>query len=57
VAQIVRDPDDDHVFASALAAQANLIVSGDSDLLGLNIYQGIPIVSAAETLNRIRAEK
>lgn len=47
------DPDDDHVLACALAAQADLIVSGDSDLLNLKSYQGIPIVAAAAALERI----
>jgi len=47
---VLRDPDDDHVLACALAASADLIVSGDSRLLELKAYQGIPIVSAAEAL-------
>ncbi len=47
------DPDDDHVLACAFAAQADLIVSGDSDLLNLKSYHGIPIVAAAEALERI----
>lgn len=50
---MARDPDDDHVLACALAAQADLVVSGDSHLLDLNSYQGIPIVGAAEALERI----
>lgn len=53
--RIVRDPDDDHVLACARAAQADLIVSGDQDLLVLGSYQGIPIVAAAEALRRIEA--
>lgn len=48
-----RDPDDDHVLACALAAQADLIVSGDADLLNLKALQGIPIVTAAEALTRL----
>jgi len=47
------DPDDDHVLACALAAQANFIVSGDADLLNLKIYQNIPIVMAADALARL----
>jgi predicted nucleic acid-binding protein len=50
---VLADPDDDRVLAWALAAQADLIVSGDSDLLNLQAYQGIPIVGAAEALKRI----
>jgi len=49
----LRDPDDIAVLACALAAQADLIVSGDADLMDLKAYQGILIVSAAEALNRI----
>lgn len=57
VPQIVRDPDDDHVLACALAAQADLIITGDDDLLTLKTYQDIPIVAAAEALRKIEAEK
>jgi uncharacterized protein len=57
VPQIVRDPDDDHVLACALAASADLIVTGDKDLLTLDIYQSIPIVTAAEALRRIETQK
>jgi putative PIN family toxin of toxin-antitoxin system len=48
-----RDADDDHVLACALAAQADLIVSGDHDLLTLHEYQGIPILSTTDALGRI----
>lgn len=50
---VLADPDDDHVLACALAAQADLIVSGDPDLLNLKAYQGISIVSAVEAMKRI----
>jgi len=46
--QVSRDADDDQVLACALAAKANLIVSGDKDLLDLESFEGIRIVSAAE---------
>ena len=52
-AVVLRDPDDDHVLACALAANADLIVSGDGDLLALKEYQGISIVTAAEALKRL----
>lgn len=57
VPQIVRDPDDDHVLACALAARAELIVTGDDDLLTIKTYQDIPIVTAAEALRRVEPEK
>jgi putative PIN family toxin of toxin-antitoxin system len=52
---VPNDPDDDHVLALATAANAELIVSGDEDLLSLNRYQGIDIVTPAEALQRIAA--
>jgi putative PIN family toxin of toxin-antitoxin system len=42
-----RDPDDDHILACAAAGHADYVVSGDEDLLSLERYEGIPIVSAA----------
>jgi putative PIN family toxin of toxin-antitoxin system len=51
---VAADPDDDHVLACALAARVDLIVSGDHHLLELKLYQGIPIISAAEALQRIK---
>lgn len=40
------DPADDQVLAAALAARADLIVSGDSHLLDLAGFRDIPIVTA-----------
>lgn len=51
---IANDPDDDHVLACALAAQADLIVSGDKHLHSIGgQYQGIRIVSATEAVQMI----
>ena len=50
---ISRDPDDDRVLACAIAAGADVIVSGDQDLLVLTEFQGIPILTATQTLERI----
>jgi putative PIN family toxin of toxin-antitoxin system len=47
---ICRDPDDDAVLACALAARADLIVSGDGDLRALGLFENIPIVSTTEAL-------
>lgn len=51
----LRDPDDAAVLACALAAQAEAIVSGDDDLHALGSFQGIPVLSPAQTLQRIAA--
>lgn len=50
---VLRDPDDDAVLACALAAQADLIVSGDADLLVLKQFQGMRIVTAAQAVKSI----
>lgn len=51
--KVSRDTDDDVVLACALAARADLIVSGDDDLLVLKDFQGIPIVTAAQAVAQI----
>jgi putative PIN family toxin of toxin-antitoxin system len=43
-----RDSDDDAVIACALAANADVIVSGDDDLLSLRVVEGIRVVTAAQ---------
>jgi uncharacterized protein len=50
---ITRDPTDDQVLAAALAAQADVIVSGDAHLLDLKSFLGISIVNAAEAAARL----
>ena len=48
------DADDDQVPAAALAARAELIVSGDRrHVLPIGSYEGIAIVEAAEALRRL----
>ncbi len=54
--RVSRDADDDHVLACALAAKADLIVSGDRDLLVLNEHQGVRIVTAAQALRIIAGD-
>jgi len=51
---VSRDPDDDHVLTCASAAEAQLIVSGDRDLLELHEHQGIPILPASAALQRLQ---
>jgi putative PIN family toxin of toxin-antitoxin system len=47
---ILVDPDDDAVLACALSADAEVIVSGDSDLLDFKEHKEIRILTAAEFL-------
>lgn len=48
---VLEDADDDHVLACAVAASADLIVSGDRHLHALGgAYQGIRIVTPAEAV-------
>ncbi len=47
---VSRDPDDDLVLATALAAEAALIVSGDRDLLDLGTFRDIRILTATTAL-------
>ncbi len=51
------DPDDNLILGTAIAGQADLIVSGDkSHMLALREAQGIPIVTPREAVNRLEAE-
>lgn len=51
---IAADPDDDVVLASAVAANASAIVSGDRHLLSLASHAGIPILSPAAFLRQLQ---
>ena len=52
-AVVIADPDDDQVIAAAVAAEADIIASGDHHLLSLGTYQGIQIMRPAEMLASI----
>jgi putative PIN family toxin of toxin-antitoxin system len=52
-APVSRDPSDDEVLALAAASQADLIITGDADLLTLGSHAGIAIIDPAEALTRI----
>jgi putative PIN family toxin of toxin-antitoxin system len=54
---VVRDPADDQVLAAALAARADLIVSGDAHLLDLKSFRGIEIAAAAAAISRVGQTK
>ena len=45
-----RDPADNMFLELAVEGQADIIISGDNDLLSLNPFRGIKIITAAEFL-------
>ena len=52
----VRDPDDAWVLASAVVGGADLLVSGDQDLLVLANRAPLPILSPRDAWSRLRGE-
>jgi uncharacterized protein len=51
---ISRDVDDDKFLALAVTGEADAIISGDRDLLDLVSHEGIPILTPAQFLQRLR---
>ena len=53
---VAGDADDDHVIAAAVAARAELIVTGDRrHLLPIGRHRGIAIVTARDVVDRVEA--
>lgn len=50
---VSSDPDDDTFLECALELKAECVVGGDSDLLELTSYMGIPILTPRELLERV----
>lgn len=50
---VCRDPKDDKFLELAVNGHADLIVSGDNDLLALNPFRGIPIVQPATFIRAV----
>jgi putative PIN family toxin of toxin-antitoxin system len=48
--ELVRDPDDNRVLEAALAGQADVIVTGDADLLELGNVEEVRILTAIDFL-------
>ena len=49
------DPKDNPILATAVAGEADLLVSGDKgDMLALGQVEGIPIVTARDAVGRLR---
>ena len=53
---VCRDRDDDLVLATAVAARADVIVTGDQDLLVLGAFEGVAIVSPRQFLERLDSD-
>lgn len=50
---VCRDPKDDMFLEIAVAGDADVIVSGDNDLLVLNPFENIPIISPRDFLDML----
>jgi predicted nucleic acid-binding protein len=50
---ILADPDDDIVLATAVAGNADAIVSGDAHLLGIGEFRGMPLITRAAAVSRL----
>ena len=57
VRAVVADPDDNAVLECALAANAALVVSGDSHLLDLKQWRHIRILSPNDAVNEIEGQQ
>jgi putative PIN family toxin of toxin-antitoxin system len=54
---ICRDPDDNKFIEAALEANAQFVVSGDSDLLDLVAYESVRFVTPREFLEYMNANR
>ena len=52
-AQVCRDPKDDKFLDAADAGKADYLISGDDDLIDLQTFEGIPILTARRYLTRL----
>ena len=55
--QACRDPNDDKFLALGVCGEAATLITGDDDLLVLNPFQGISIVTPADYLARNQARE
>ena len=54
---VCRDPDDDELLAIALAGKAEIILTGDKDLLTLKQFQGVKILSPRQFVEWMDRQK
>jgi putative PIN family toxin of toxin-antitoxin system len=50
---VCRDPNDNEILACALEASADFVITGDKDLLVLDIFHGIQIISPTDFVKKI----
>ena|SRR3989338_5411085 len=53
---VTTDPEDNKILGSAVAAQADYVITSDNDLLRLEEYEGIKIVEPATFWNTYKEE-
>jgi putative PIN family toxin of toxin-antitoxin system len=53
---ICRDKDDTIIIGTAIGGSANFIVTGDEDLLILNAYKGVKIVTPRQFWSSLRGQ-
>ena len=51
--RVVKDDPDNRVLECALAGRADLIITGDKELLGLGNYRGVRIISLRDYLEEV----
>lgn len=56
VPRVARDPDDDYVLATVIAGRAEVIVTGDTDLLEFVEHRGVRIVTPRQFLDELGLE-
>lgn len=49
---VCRDSDDDNILATAIAGNCECIITGDKDLLVLNPFRGVEILTPREFLDK-----
>jgi putative PIN family toxin of toxin-antitoxin system len=54
---VCRDKDDNFIIGTALGGKVKLIITGDKDLLSLEKYKGIKIVTPREFWNLLTLKK
>ena len=50
---VCRDPDDDWVLATAIAGEAEAIVTGDGDVLAVGAFRGVAILTPRQFIERL----